>query len=394
VDRKQADIIVIGAGVVGCSIAWELVTRGARVVVVDSSSGPFMGVSRAGFGSLTPFSDPYFDGDARDYAAKAVELYRSTWIPRLSSESGIPITFQDEGLIELCGSDADLVAAHKHAESLKAAGYQAEMLTVEETRQREPALKGAFAGALFLNEPWVDVDQLFNALQLCLRRSDRVAFRWHTSVSRVITSEGRLQVQSEKHGTFDADHVILCTGLQTIALECGYRPPLKWIRGDALSVRTPDNKPLLRRHIYMKPGFITPRSDGRMLLGATYEEDDNPPAYSRENLECVEYGQVGALLECNKRILPGLASCYVDGMWHNWRPTPPDDMPILGPIAEQAGVVIATGFIGLGITMAPATATCIADFILEEKGDFPKPFDPARSFTGKPDPGEARSASG
>jgi glycine oxidase len=339
-----------------------------------------MGVSRAGFGSLTPFSDPYFDGEARDHAARAVDLYRSTWIPRLAADSGIAVTFQDDGLLELCGSDADLVAAHKHADNLKAAGYQAEMLTVDETRRREPALLGSFAGALFLNEPWIDVDQFFNALQLSLRRSDRIDFRCHTAVSQVVSDGTRLQVQTQKHGNVAADRVVLCTGLHAVPLECGYRPPLKWIRGDALSVRTPDDKPLLKRHIYMKPGFITPRSDGRMLLGATYEEDDDPPPYSRENLECVEYRQVGALLECNRRILPGLAACYVDGMWHNWRPTPPDDMPILGLISEQPGVVIATGFIGLGITMAPSTAECVADYVLDGKTTFPRLFDPGRSF--------------
>jgi len=120
------------------------------------------------------------------------------------------------------------------------------------------------------------------------------------------------------------------------------------------------------------------RSSGRMLLGATYEEEDAPPPYSRDNLESVQCAQAQFLLESNRKILPALNNCFLDGSWHNWRPTPSDDMPIFGPIPSRPSILIATGFTDLGITMAPATASAVADYVFGGVSSFPVVFDPSR----------------
>jgi glycine/D-amino acid oxidase-like deaminating enzyme len=144
-------------------------------------------------------------------------------------------------------------------------------------------------------------------------------------------------------------------------------------------VNTLDDKPLLSRHVYMGNGFITPRRNGYMLLGATYEEEDGPPSeYARLNRDRISVAQFEWLLKHNQSILPALFTCDVLKSWRGWRPTPADKTPILGIVPNRPRIVVATGYIGLGITMAPATAQTIADYCLEGKNSFPLSFSPAR----------------
>ena len=139
----------------------------------------------------------------------------------------------------------------------------------------------------------------------------------------------------------------------------------------------------------MGRGFITPRSNGYMLLGATYEEEAGCPSeYIRANRDRISLAQFKVLIDSNERILPSLAKCEVSRVWRGWRPTPSDNIPVLGVLIKRPRIVIATGFIGLGITMAPATAKYVADYCLEGEEKFPHAFSPNRFD--KPESGGVR----
>lgn len=132
----------------------------------------------------------------------------------------------------------------------------------------------------------------------------------------------------------------------------------------------------------MHEAFITPRPDGRTLLGSTYvSEDGIPDEHDRVHRDRILLSQALHLIEVNCRVVPELAACEIGDVWRGWRATPPDHLPILGPL-RNPHVIVATGFIGLGITMAPATATAIADYIVEGVARFPKSFGPDRFSEG------------
>ncbi len=140
-----------------------------------------------------------------------------------------------------------------------------------------------------------------------------------------------------------------------------------------------DDKPLIHRHLYMKNGFITPRLNGYMLLGATYDEENGiPNEHARKNRNRIALSQLNLLIETNKKILPGLGNCEIEKVWRGWRPTPKDEMPIIGPLMAYANIIMATGCIGLGITMAPAIAEAIADYCINDMNNFPASFNPNR----------------
>jgi glycine oxidase len=380
--NNNYDVAIIGAGIIGCSIAWEFMNRGANIVVFDGRPQPFQGSSLAGFGSLTPFSDPFFSGEAQEFAAESVDLYRDTWIRDISQRSGVAIPFVDLGLIELCINEEDLKKAKKHAENLSAGKRSsvARVLTVSETRELEPNLSDQFSGALWLDEPWIDKEVYFDTLGRILRSELHDDFRLSTQIRTVQTDGAAFKLVTDHGLTVRSRSVVLCTGLNAVGVEgLPQTPTLKWVRGDAIAVHTTDDRPLIQRHIYRGNGFITPRLTGYMLLGATYDlEDGIPSERARQHRDRIGLEQFKSLIENNEKILPGIANCEVEKVWRNWRPTPPDNIPVLGPLAEQSQLVVATGYIGLGITMAPATAVAIADYCLEGKDNFPKTFSPTR----------------
>ena len=379
---NESDVAIIGAGIIGCSIGWELLNRGIKVVLIDTHSSPFQGISSAGFGSLTPYSDPFFKGEAQKFASMSVDLYRSEWISRISKEANIEIPVCDDGLIELFSSKKLFNKWKIHAQKLNL--YRdgiARILSVEETRELEPNLTGKYIGALWLDEPWIDKTIYFEALEKILRKSLLDSLICNTEVASISESHKTLIITTKNNTTFTSKYVVVCTGLTASAIEgLPPIPILKWIRGDAIGVHTKDDKPLLNRHIYMNAGFITPRKNGFMLLGATYEEEDGLPfEHCRSHRNRISLSNFQSLIKFNTRIIPSLKDCEISHVWRGWRPTPLDKMPVLGTVAGYPNIIMANGFIGLGITMAPAVAKSIGDYLIDNKKDsFPRMFDPNR----------------
>src|SRR5215216_1309039 len=219
--ENSYDVAVIGAGIVGCSIAWELINRGARVAVFDERAQPLQGSSVAGFGSLTPYSDPFFTGEAQVFAGVSVDLYRRKWLREITEKSGIDIPFVDLGLIELCDSEDDFEKAKKHAVSLLSGDRKdiAKLLTVSETRDLEPNLSDQFFGALWINEPWIDKDAYFRALEEILRRELRDNFHLNTRIQSVSQNGESLKLITNHNVTLNSQWVVSCTGLTLAGIE-------------------------------------------------------------------------------------------------------------------------------------------------------------------------------
>ncbi len=371
---------VVGGGVVGATTALALAEAGAQVTVIESETSLFARSSAAGFGSLTPFSDPFFAGAARDFAARSVSLYRTHWIPRASEALGRAVDFGDEGLLDLFADDGQVVDGVKRLhDELVAAGYPARILDRRGTQQLEPALEGEFAGSLWMDEPWLDVQQYFAGITAWLHSSPAVTVRCGIAVEEVAVNANRVAVRLSGGLIETFDCVVVATGLSSRRVRLPFEPQLAWVRGDAIEVRTLDSVPLLKRHVYHKTAFITPRTDGRLLLGATYDVENLEPAeLDRVKRDTIAAGQALELLEANARVVPRIRGCDIVRMWRGWRPKPIDAMPIIGPVGGGQ-IVIATGFIGLGITMAPAAAQALTRLVMHGDGSHvPAEFSPSR----------------
>jgi glycine/D-amino acid oxidase-like deaminating enzyme len=373
--------VVLGSGIIGASVAWALAKQNINVVLVDNNPGLFQGVSKAGFGSLTPFSDPFYKGPTRAVAAEGVRLYKTSWLESILRTSGQSVFFQDLGLLQLCLNDNDIAKATTCCAELNSAGYTAKLLSAAETKKLEPNLTKQLKGSLWLDEPWMDLDQYFYALELAIRKNSRIKILPSTEVIAVEHHRDSITVRCSTKKHIEADLVIACTGLGTIIPRNLQSFNIRWIRGDAIAMYSSFSKqPLLRRHVYLHDAFITPRNNAKLLLGATYREDRQLSASKvQPPTTRIELKQFHHLIAANQIILPALERCEIGEVWRGWRPTPKDSKPIFGVIASQPRIVYATGFIGLGITMAPAVATITSRYAVNgDASVFPKLFNPER----------------
>jgi glycine oxidase len=377
--KTPTTVAVIGGGIIGCSIAWALGRAGVRVLLIDDRAAPLQGISAAGFGSLTPFSDPFYRGEARDFAARSVQMFREEWLADICSASRSSVAFKDLGLIQLCLTTEDEQAAVDLSSELIAAGYDARLLSAVETRRLEPALSGTYRSALWMNEPWVDRAEYFAALLGAIATLSSVEQFARTKIVELQPRIDSLRLVAADGREFECDAVVLCQGLTTGAIVGVPTLPLQWVRGDAISVHTTNGAPILTRHVYCHKGFITPRDHSEMLLGTTYEPEDLPSDNARAHRDRIALADFKRIISANCAILPGIDSLEVGAVWRNWRPTAPDEKPVLGALQSDERILLANGFIGLGITLSPAVAVAVANQLTRSADPaIPATFSPNR----------------
>ncbi len=237
-------------------------------------------------------------------------------------------------------------------------GIELEWLSGAETRAREPHLKPGLAGAVYSrHDHQVENRKLSLALkEAFMRAGGRLSE--HTEVTGIDVEAGRVRGLwlGERH--LAADVVVLAAGAWSRdipGLPEGARPPVRPLKGQALALRMDPAAPLLRHVVWVPKGYLVPRNDGRLLVGATVEE--------RGFDESLTAGGVFALLETAWRALPAVEELAIDELWVGFRPGSRDDAPILGATPVE-GLVLATGHHRNGILLAPVTAEALARLVL------------------------------
>ena len=174
-------------------------------------------------------------------------------------------------------------------------------------------------------------------------------------------------------GREDADVVVLAAGAwsrEIGGIPAQYLPPVRPIKGQMLALLMDKAAPLIRHVVWLPRAYLTPRLDGRLIIGATVEERGFDTALTA--------GGVLALLEGAWRAVPSIEELPIAEMWVGFRPGSRDDAPMLGPSGID-GLVVATGHHRNGILLTPVSAAIVSDYILS--GRLPEmagPFAPQR----------------
>ena len=359
---EKPTVAIIGAGVVGLSIAWRLAARGARVSVFDKGAAG-AGATHAAAGMLAACSEAEPGEQALIALGRESQARWPAFAAELQAASGVDVELRQEGTLVVALTADDQARIAHHLVFQQQLGLPLQWISAAETRRREPHLAGKLAGAVWSPEDHqVDNRKLAAALRVAAERAGAV-IREHMAVQEIPVAGGRATGVALADGTrFAADVVVLAAGAWSRGIggvSPELRPPVRPIKGQMLCLRMDAKAPLLN-HVVWAPGvYMVPRRDGRLIMGATVEE--------RGFDTTLTAGGVLTLLEAAWRTVPAIEELPIDEMWVGHRPGSRDDAPILGP-GPVEGLVYATGHHRNGILLAPVTADTIAQLVLEGDG--------------------------
>lgn len=332
---KTWDVIIIGGGIIGLSLAIALRKRGASVLIVERGE-PGHEASHAAGGMLvdcpleTPAAlQPLATASARMYPEFAHEV---------EIESGMKVDLRDQGTILFPTAEHHTQA---QAASLLRARFKELDTPLAEANLDRPAF--------YLKERSVDPRALSKAAWQAAKHRN-VDFSSGDEVTAVTIADGRATGVQTTKTVFHGAKIVNCAGAWSGQIRSGqiaaHRIPTRPVKGQMLCLIVP--LPTFLKHVIRAPeAYLIPRSDGRLLVGATVEEAGFD---KRTDIPTIQRLHRAALA-----LVPGLRSAKILEDWAGLRPGTPDTLPILGATATP-GYYVATGHFRDGILLAPVTA--------------------------------------
>jgi glycine oxidase len=379
-----ADVVVVGGGVIGLSIAWEAAEAGMAVTVVDPEPGH--GASWAAAGMLAPAGEAQFGEEA--LTALNVVAARSWpgFARRLEAASGQPVGYVADGALLVAVDASDREACDDVLGFQQGLGLDARRLSARECRAMEPMLAPAVSGGVELADDHQVDNRLVIGALLAACRAHGVTFV-NEEVAAVETAAGRVTgVRLRGGDARPAGAVVVAAGCrsgQLGGLPESVLPPVRPVKGLTLRLGGVDGVPSLRRTVrglvHGRRCYLVPRADGSVVVGATVEEKGFDLT--------VQAGAVGDLLDDARRLVPSLEEYGLDDVTTGLRPGSPDNAPMVGATAV-GGLVVATGHYRNGILLAPLTAREVVQVLApgtepDEGGAGPlAPFGPGRFGVG------------
>jgi glycine oxidase len=354
---RTFDVVIVGGGIIGGSIAFDLARRNLRVAVLDRQE-VMREASWAAAGMLSPAPDSLAAIPLVPLGRASLAIYPQ-FIENVEAASGLHCGFRSDGTIEVIfHGDAErelstLVALHHGI------GLACEPLPLEEARSMEPAIgREAQAAAFLPDECSVQPRALTSAV---LAAAASVGATIHAGVevqSLALDKKKCVGVRTTGGETFQASHVVIAAGCWSSQIPTlATLAPTVPVRGQMAALRH-SGKPI--RHVLRSErGYLVPRAmenPQTMVVGSTIEN----AGYEKRNTS----GGIEKILSATNEIAPELARAEIIETWCGLRPGTPDQLPILGP-ADIEGLVLATGHYRNGILLAPITAKLIGEWISE-----------------------------
>jgi glycine oxidase len=343
--------IVIGAGVVGCAVAYELAARGVGVRVLDMR-GAGQGATRASAGVLCP----HIEGHAAallQLGVRSLALY-DAFVERVAGDAHRPIEYRRTGTLEVALAEDEAERLQVAARSHTRAGVEHRLLGPREALELEPALSREVAAALFIPvHGYIGVAAFTDVLSAAARLHGAV-LEAGMAARRVTRRRSVVAVETQS-ATFEADAVVIAAGSWSGQIAIEHAPvPVKPVRGQLLHLAAAPAE--IERVIWGPECYVVPWQDGTLLVGATVEDvgfDERATAAG-----------VRDLLQDACELLPALYRAEFRGVRVGLRPATADELPIIGRSSTLPGVYYATGHYRNGVLLAPLTAAAVADLIL------------------------------
>ena len=351
--------MVIGAGIVGCAIAYELARRGASVQIVDDRPAG-MGATQASAGVLAPYIEAREEGPLLELTARSLDLF-DQFVARVTSASGMPVVYRRTGTLDVAMDEETMGRFRPASEALAARGVAAELLDAEGRADGGAAPELRHPRRVADSNTGVRRRRGFDARTGGRRRRHGAQLIEHGRVARISGSHGDLVVGTDR-GSLVGNGVVVAAGSWSGQIEIegvAARVPVRPVRGQLLQLAW--NGPLLGRVIWSERCYLVPWEDGTLLVGATVEE-----AGFDERTTTVG---VRDLIEAACELVPHAWSATFVAAKAGLRPASADELPVIGPSSVVPNIMYATGHYRNGVLLAPLTAELVADAMLENRFD-------------------------
>ena len=362
---KQTRIVIIGGGIIGCSVAYHLTKQGCRDVVLleQGEIGGRATAFAAGLVGGAPQAGlrKFIDASAKLYAA-------------LEKETGIATGWKQVGSLVLAQTEARMIQYRRAVPLAQASGLDVHLITADETRQKWPLVETKdICGAM-----WLPADGRVDARQAALALAKGAEQRGATivtgvRVTNVLRKDGRVVGVATTQGEIAAEQVVLCGGMwsRQLALQCGANVPVYPVEhpylvsktvadaGDDLAcVRDPDSA------IYFRTN-----DSGQIVLGAFPKKckpclvDPIPADFAAKPLP-EDRNYVADAIKAAKHRVPALANDSFDRMVNGPATFTPDTNFIIGEVPEVDQLFVAAGFNGHSLAYAGGAGDVLAQWIL------------------------------
>jgi glycine oxidase len=365
--RQQADVVIVGAGIIGMAIAWRARQRGMAVTVLERAEAG-QGASHVAAGMLAPVVEVEFGRAGQrllDLGLRSAQLWPS-FAAELEADIGTSVGLMATGTLLVARDEDDARELERQLAFRQSLGLTVTRLRPSEARDREPALAPTVRLALEAPEDH-SVDP--RLVVLALRKacaSAGVQVREHAPVAHVEldgAGERVTGVRLQGGERVQAGQVVLAAGAwsgQIDGLPDDARVPVRPVKGQILRLRDPAGPGLLQRVLRFGGGYVVPREGGHYVLGATLEERGFELAPTA--------GGVYELLRDAHELVPGISELEIEELSVGLRPGTPDNGPAIGRAAVD-GLIWATGHYRNGILLAPLTAELAVGLLGEQEPD-------------------------
>ena len=344
---KTWDAIIVGGGVIGLSLAWELSKQGTRILIVERGE-PGREATHAAAGMLA-----YGDHEPHEQL-KALKLASARLYPEfvheLEDESGMRVDFRREGTVSFFPDG--------ESPECSARDITAQELADLEPDLSYPALSGRHAGRVLLT-PEESIDNRALAAALLKTAKHRgIDISSGLAATEIIEEHGRIVGLRTERTEFRAPIVVNCAGAWAGKLG-PLQLPIVPRKGQSLAVLSA-GRHLLRLTVRGHDVYVVPRSDGRIIIGATVEDAGYDKRVDAETIQ--------RLHQAAANLVPEIGQLRMHEAWAGLRPATVDALPVMG-LTKLPGYFVATAHFRNGILLAPITARVMSQLV---RGDKPE----------------------
>ena len=348
--QSRGQLAVIGAGVIGLSVAWQAAEAGWEVTIFDPH--PSRGASWAAAGMLAPITEAHpAEPELLRIGLESAQMWPQ-FASDLTAAAGQSCGFRDDGTVVIGYDRDDAEYIRRLAEQLKQWHLPSESWTTTQRQAAEPAVNPQAAAALSVpGDHSIDNRSMLGALQAVADRQGTVIE--HSRVRTVSATSVELVSGEELF----CDAVVVCAGVDTPGLIAD--APIRPVKGQIIRALTTARTGELitrtiRGRVRGRSVYLVPRHNGEIVIGASVEE--------RGRDTSITVGPISELLEDARLVVPGIDECELVETWAGLRPATPNNVPI---VENRDGVLVATGHGRNGFLLAPWTAQRITAMLDE-----------------------------